>query len=223
MKQKSSNHHNITANAIQQFNQWSSTYDTGITNLFFQYTIKRIKQSIDFKDNIKVLDVGCGTGNLLLEIGKDHRSCELQGIDISPKMIQTANSKIGKLKNVSFQIGNGDNLPYDSNYFDYVICSHSLHHHPKPEKSLVEMTRVLTSGGKLILVDGITDGIFRRIVFFITRILQNEDLVQRFKKLEIFDFFQKLKYTNIEQQKILYFNLLTKGIKAPDFQNGEPQ
>lgn len=214
MKQKISNHHNMTVNALRQFNLWATTYDTGITNLFFQHTIKRVKQLIDFKSDKKILDVGCGTGNLLLEIGKDHSSFELYGIDISPKMIQIANSKIGKLTNVKFQIGSGDSLPFESNCFDFVVCSHSLHHHPKPEKSLAEMTRLLKPGGTLILVDGFTDGIFRRINFLITRIFQNEGFVQRFKKVEICDFFQKLKYTSIEQQKILYFNLLTKGTKA---------
>ena len=76
------------------------------------------------------------------------------------------------------------------------------------------MTRVLKIGGTLILVDGFMDGFLRRENFHITRVLQSEGFVQRFNKAEIYNFFQKLKYKNIEQQEILYVNLLTKGVKA---------
>ena len=76
------------------------------------------------------------------------------------------------------------------------------------------MTRVLKDSGVLIIVDGFMDGMLRKINFNITRILQNEGFVQRFKKWEMFNFFKKLKYINIHQKEILYFNLLTRGVKV---------
>ena len=199
----------------KEFNLWATTYDSGVTNLFFHFTINEIKKFVNLGGKNKLLDVGCGTGNLLLEINKNSKDSILYGIDLSPKMIQIAKSKSENSKNISFKIGSGDKLPYESNFFDYVICSHSLHHHPNPEKSLIEINRVLKPEGTLIVVDGFTNGILRKINFFITKIVQNESFVQRFKKQEMFGFFKKLKYKNISQKEILYFNLLTKGIKAP--------
>lgn len=204
----------IKNKATKEFDSWATTYDTGVTNLFFYFTINEIKKFVNLYGKNKLLDVGCGTGNLLLEINKNNKDSILYGVDLSPKMIQIAKSKLGNSKNISFQIGSGDKIPYESNFFDYVVCSHSLHHHPSPESSLIEMTRVLKPEGDLIIVDGFTNGILRKINFSITQIVQNEGFAQRFKKQEMFGFFKKLKYQNIIQKEILYFNLLTKGVKA---------
>ncbi|CAJ0833324.1 14686_t:CDS:2 [Entrophospora sp. SA101] len=70
----------------------------------------------------KVLDVGCGAGTFLLEMGHDYPESEFLGIDISPMYP----SEI-KPSNVKFeQINVLEGLPYDDNSFDFVVIRNMI-------------------------------------------------------------------------------------------------
>jgi len=85
----------------------------------------------------KLLDVGCGTGFLLLAASK--RGLKTYGIDISEEAIKIA-------KNVSqdsfVAVSRGEDLPFRDNTFDYITCLGSLEHFLDMNKSLQEMRRV---------------------------------------------------------------------------------
>lgn len=205
----------LTNHAKSSFDKWALTYDSGFSNIFFSLNSDEIIKQIDFtKSRLKILDVGCGTGNLLLKIARKYnKSIELVGVDLSPKMISIAKEKLEENSFINYETGTSDNLKFNSNYFDYVICSNSLHHHPSTQNSLKEMTRVLKKNGKLIIVDGILDGIFRKINFYIINKIQNEGTVYRFTKSEIKKLLAEFGYKKIYQKEILYVNLLTSGLK----------
>ncbi|MGL4402221.1 MAG: class I SAM-dependent methyltransferase [Fusobacteriaceae bacterium] len=115
---------------------------------------KTVLSWIDGEETRKILDLGCGKGELLEEIKIKFDNCENQkqfqlfGVDISPKMIEKA-----RLKNdeIEFKIGDSENLEFSDNFFEVITCLNSFHHYENPEKSLAEMYRVLTPGGNLIL------------------------------------------------------------------------
>ncbi len=50
-------------------------------------------------------------------------------------------------------MGDCENLPFDKNTFDAIICSNSFHHYPNPQKFFDSVKRVLRPGGRLILQD----------------------------------------------------------------------
>lgn len=213
------NHHksntSLTNHAKFSFDKWASTYDSGLTNIFFNLNSDEIIKQIDFtKNRLKILDVGCGTGNLLHKISRKYnKSAELVGVDLSPKVISIAKEKLEGNSFINFETGTGDNLRFNSNYFDYVICSNSLHHHPNTQNSLSEMTRVLKRNDKMIIVDGILDGIFRKINFYIINKTQNEGVVYRYTKSEIRKLLVEFGYKKIYQKEVLFVNLLTSGLK----------
>lgn len=98
-----------------------------------------------------LLDAGCGTGAMLGMFREDCPNKNYTGIDLSEKMIQTAEKK--KLDGVRFVAGDCENLPFADNSFDVVTCSMSFHHYPNPEKFFQSLHRVLRPGGRLILRD----------------------------------------------------------------------
>lgn len=95
----------------------------------------------------KVLDVGCGDGTTLNYISSKREYEELHGIEISEKA-----AKIAKSKGIKCEICNAeDKLPYESEYFDTIICSEVLEHLIFPERVLKEIYRVAKRNATIIL------------------------------------------------------------------------
>ena len=93
----------------------------------------------------KILDLGCGTGIYARILKK--RGAKVQGIDISPKMIEIARQNV---KGVDFRIGSVYNLPYKSGTFDIVLASLVVHYFGNLNKALKEIRRVLKKNGVFI-------------------------------------------------------------------------
>lgn len=109
------------------------------------------------KTGESVLDVGCGTGNLVIE-AKRHvgRTGVVTGIDASPEMIARARRKAGKAGlEATFEQAIVEKLPFPDATFDVVFSTTMLHHLPdKPRRQcLAEIRRVLRPSGRLLAVD----------------------------------------------------------------------
>ena len=96
-----------------------------------------------------LLDVGDGTGEMLRMLAAARPEARYSGIDISPKMVETAGKKLGGAADL--KQGDAENLPFGDNSFDIVICNDSFHHYPG--KALSEFMRVLRPGGTLLVSD----------------------------------------------------------------------
>jgi SAM-dependent methyltransferase len=112
------------------------------------------------RDGQRVLDVGCGTGNLLRSTGKQHRGAELVGLDPDPKALARAGRK-ARRAGLAIRLDRGfaQELPYPDGSFDRVFSSLMLHHLDSPTKDtlLTEIRRVLRPDGLLILADAVLD------------------------------------------------------------------
>lgn len=109
----------------------------------YSSVVKEIK-SADYRT---LLDVGCGTGNVLALLPSEKI---LYGIDLSDKMIKIAQNR---LPTTNFVIGDSENLPWKDATFDVINCTDSFHHYPHPDNVLKEMFRVLKNGGRLVIAD----------------------------------------------------------------------
>lgn len=97
------------------------------------------------------LDLGCGTGEMMrLILERDGEKC-LTGLDLSEKMLEVSGNKLGD--RVTLCLGDSERLPFAGGSFDLVYCCDSFHHYPAPERVLEEVSRVLKSGGTLVLGD----------------------------------------------------------------------
>jgi len=93
----------------------------------------------------KILDLGCGTG-IYTKILK-RRGAHVQGIDISPKMIEIAKQNV---RGVDFRIGSVYDLPYESGTFDIVLASLVVHYFGNLDRAFKEIRRVLKKNGVFI-------------------------------------------------------------------------
>ena len=103
-----------------------------------------------------VLDLGCGTGTLVVLLKRKYPTALIVGLDPDPKALRRAEKKVRRA-GVAVQLDEGfaDELPYDAGTFDRVLSSFMLHHleEPEREKTLREVLRVLKPGGSFHLLD----------------------------------------------------------------------
>ena len=104
-------------------------------------------------NNKSVLDLGSFTGGRLVYWAEKYQFGEAYGIDISPVFAEAGNL-FAKHKgiNAHFDTGFGEDLPYESSYFDFVITYDVFEHVQNVEKVMDECFRVLKSGGRLLAV-----------------------------------------------------------------------
>lgn len=110
----------------------------------------------ELRDGRRVLDVGCGTGNLLHAAGKRHRNVELTGIDPDLKMLARAERKLRRAGLAArLDRGYAQELAFPDDSFDVVFSSLMLHHLDTSSKDemLAEVRRVLRPDGVLVLAD----------------------------------------------------------------------
>lgn len=104
----------------------------------------------------RVLEVGCGTGNLALLVKSIHPDVEVVGMDPDPKALARAIAKARQRRlDVRFELGFADATGSPDRAFDAVFSAFMFHHLKPDEKaaSLQEIRRVLRTGGRLHLLD----------------------------------------------------------------------
>jgi len=103
----------------------------------------------------RVLDIGCGTGNLLLALGRDHPGVEIEGLDPDPRPLAKAARKAHRAGvAASWRPGYAQELPHADGSIDRVFSSLMLHHlHDDKDALLAEVRRVLRPDGMLVLAD----------------------------------------------------------------------
>lgn len=104
-----------------------------------------------------VLEVGCATGTLSLAAKRQAGSTgSVFGIDIIPGMIEVSREKAKQAKlDVTFQLGNIEDIPFPNDHFDVVMCSFMIFHMSERvrNKGIEEIYRVLKPNGKFLVLD----------------------------------------------------------------------
>jgi len=104
----------------------------------------------DSLDGKKVLDIGSGTGSVLVHFAK--AGAIVTGVDISDFAVEMSrkNLEIHNLKGEILQ-NNGETLNYKDNRFDLVVAISTLSYTPNPERMVQEIHRVLKKRSKAYL------------------------------------------------------------------------
>lgn len=185
---------------IKFFGKLSKIYDSW----FIQSWMRRFYKPViyEIKPGKKVLDVSCGTGELLSKL-----KGELYGTDVSEDMLNVARKKLPK--DVKLQKADVHKLPFKNDYFDYVISTESFHHYYDQRKAIKEIVRVCKINGKVIIVDinfffDIKHRIFEKIEPGCVRINNK-------KEMQIL--FENVGLKEIKQKRTFIFAVMTEGVK----------
>ncbi len=166
---------------------YASLYDKGMNNLF----IKKLDQELDY--GIKVLELGCGTGQLSLFLARGNR--EIYGVDISNGSLllgETFRSK-HDITNTYFMKMDVFDLKFKENIFDCTISNGVLHHTKDAKAAFKKLVQVTKPGGFIII------GLYHKYGRFFTRIKQ--------------------KLAKIIGKKIFFLDKTSRRIKSKDKRN----
>lgn len=111
-----------------------------------------------------VLDIGSGTGYMLLSIAELTRNTSGLGIDPSPHMIRVASRNVvkqGKTDRVKFSAGSSRTIPGNSK-FDLIYTTLSFHHWKSREDSVMHVVERLNPDGVFLIYEVSDDGSFNR-------------------------------------------------------------
>jgi len=102
----------------------------------------------------RVLDVGCGGGQLPVMLARARPDLLITGIDISPVQVKRALKRTAKMRErVTILEGDGMRLPFDADCFDAVISVLVLKHFAEPDLAVAQMQRVATPGALLLMAE----------------------------------------------------------------------
>lgn len=97
------------------------------------------------RPNDRILEVGVGGGHVLAKF-PDHKRT---GIDLSPTMLGRARRRLGN--DVELLQGSADQLPFEDNTFDVVLCTEVLEHVVDPNRVVRELMRVARPGARVVV------------------------------------------------------------------------
>lgn len=131
----------------------AGSYDTRWRR-YLDATLALALEPLKLTGNERVLDVGCGTGELGRRLLERWPRLRATGIDISPNMLRRAAEKQA---GAAFLAADAWRLPLAAESFDVVYCANAFHYFRLPGPALAEMRRVLRPTGRLVLVDWCDD------------------------------------------------------------------
>ena len=103
-----------------------------------------------------ILEVGCGTGVTSCHLVK-HYGCQVIGVDLSEKMLEWARKRAQRKSiehRLQFRIANAQNLPFEDNLFDAVICESVTAFPEDKQRAVNEYVRVTKAGGYVGMNEG---------------------------------------------------------------------
>ena len=102
----------------------------------------------------KLIDVGCGTGDIAdLYIKSTNNNTRILCIDPNKKMIDEGKKKLKKYENIIWKIGYAEDLKVEDNIYDFYTISFALRNAKDLNKSLSEAYRVLKKGGRFLCLE----------------------------------------------------------------------
>ena len=104
----------------------------------------------------RYLDIGCGTGDMGVEILHRCRTARVVGLDPAEQMLAIARSKIaaaGLAASITFQPGDATALPFDDSQFDGITMAFCIRNVSDRLAAMREARRVLTPGGRAVILE----------------------------------------------------------------------
>lgn len=113
----------------------------------------QVREALGAQNDWRLLDAGCGTGNLISTILASQPGIAVVGVDFERAMLERAKLKIGGNGNAALLERNLNTpLPFAEGEFDGIVCVNTLYALAEHSQFMMECQRLLKNKGRLVLV-----------------------------------------------------------------------
>lgn len=139
----------------QEFTQQAQAYAANPV-IAAQSHLSRLVEAVHPQPGARVLDVATGPGYVAAAFAE--AGCEVVGLDLTEAPLALAEQMRQQrgLANLSFQVGDAEQLSFADQSFDVVVSRYALHHCEDPQRVLAEMARVCRLQGAVVIEDLVT-------------------------------------------------------------------
>jgi SAM-dependent methyltransferase len=150
-----------------------STWIAGDYDLFSRYMEKDARvfyERLDVPPGARLLDVGCGSGQLALIAASD--GVQVTGIDIAENLIDRARARAeAQHLPARFEVADAEALPFSDESFDVVVSLIGAMFAPRPELVAAELLRVCVPGGTIAMANWTAGGFVGQMFKTISRFI----------------------------------------------------
>ncbi|PSQ97628.1 MAG: SAM-dependent methyltransferase [Bacteroidetes bacterium SW_9_63_38] len=139
-----------------QYNTWARVYDL-FWRRYMNKTLPVAQRTAAVTSGERVLDLACGTGELIARIARTMPEADLAGVDLSAGMVEQARRKLSDIPNAEVQRADAHDLLFSADAFDAVVCANTFHYFTHPDTVLAEVRRVLRPDGRFVVLDWCRD------------------------------------------------------------------
>ncbi|RAP36458.1 bifunctional demethylmenaquinone methyltransferase/2-methoxy-6-polyprenyl-1,4-benzoquinol methylase UbiE [Candidatus Marinamargulisbacteria bacterium SCGC AAA071-K20] len=143
----------------EMFNEISHRYDflNHVLSLGIdKYWRKVLIKSLPVKNNLSIIDVATGTGDVLFSLHKHYKGTisSAIGIDLAEGMLDKAKVKLKKYTyDITFKVGDAQKLPFEESSVDSLTISFGIRNVPDYKKGISELYRVCKPQGKVLILE----------------------------------------------------------------------
>ncbi len=154
--------HNIWNFWAEKYDKlWVQKYSLKPTRNYIRSSLSRYIR--DYKDNeeLKVLDLGCGSGQLINELRESFDNIEITGLDFSEKMLEVSKKRNPSVKHIQME---AENLNKLNGKYNVIVCSHSLPYYKEARKVFSYLDNVLSDEGKIFIAFASGESFYDRFI-----------------------------------------------------------
>ena len=149
-KDKSEKVGGVFTSVAKNYDQMNNLMSMGLHNLWKKILI----ETTTLKANAKILDIAAGTADISIEFLKKNKNFKIFHTDINIAMLKEGKKKlINQGKIIPSILCDAEALPFPNSYFDCVTIGFGLRNMTNKEEALKEIYRVLSPGGKIVILE----------------------------------------------------------------------
>lgn len=172
---------------------WVQKYSLGPTR---RKVKKIVLPMLEKNKELKILDIGCGTGQLINEIRQQFHSVNYLGIDVAENMIDIA-KKNNEGENIKFKTCSIETFDSKDKY-DIIICTHAFPYFPNKEEMMKKISSLCNEEGQVIIVNSSTNSLKDLIINFFLKATTSKAKYLSINEMKKLFEVSKLKVKNIE-------------------------
>ena len=131
------------------------------------YITTVIEKNRSREEPIKLLDVGCGPGELLAQLENKFDNIEMTGLDFSKGMLEVSKSRNQGAIHLKMDVAELDRL---ENKFDIIVCTHSLPYYKEPLKFMKDLHGILEDNGKIYMGFASGNNLYDRLLLSMVKL-----------------------------------------------------